>query len=101
MLSALTIAPAVASRAFIALASPSGARAVSRRGTEPGRELCGDPLRRVPIPELRHPTALAAGAQDLLDALEGARAMAANHGVRALLHRDRALGVLAHREARD
>src|SRR5262245_19798825 len=101
MLSALTIAPAAGSRAFIALASAPCSRAVSRRGTQPRRELSGNPLRRMPVPQLGHPPALATGAQDLLDALDGARTVATDDGVRALLHRNRPLGVLAHREARN
>ena len=66
---------------------------------QPRRELVGDPLRGAPVPELGPAPALAAGTQDLVDACERARAIATDERVRALLDRDRTLGVLAHREA--
>ena len=47
---------------------------------EPAVEIGGDPLRRVAIPELRDAAALAAVAQDRVDAL---RARAAHRGRRA------------------
>src|SRR4051812_26509301 len=74
-----------------------GARLALR---EPLREMLGDALRGMSIPELRDPTALAAGVQDFVDELENAHTIAADQRVCAFLDGDRTLGVLPHRETR-
>src|ERR1700719_4708908 len=67
---------------------------------EPGQEVRGDAFRGVSIPQLRNPPPLATAGEDLVSVLPDERPISANKYVGPLLHRDRALGVLAHRQAR-
>src|SRR6202163_1201284 len=67
---------------------------------EPGQEVRGDAFRSVSIPQLRNPSPLAAAGEDLVSALHDERPISADQYVGPLLDRDRALGVLAHGQAR-
>src|ERR1700674_2955884 len=66
---------------------------------EPGQEVRGDAFRGVSIPQLRNPSPLAAAGEDLVNALHDKRPISSDNYVGPLLDRDRALGVLAHRQA--
>src|SRR5690606_23916800 len=62
------------------------------------RELRGDALGGVAVPEFRYAAPLAAGGEDVADAGQDQRAVAADQRVGALLDGDRALGIGAQRE---
>src|ERR1700682_6268127 len=65
---------------------------------EPGQEVRGDAFRGLSIPQLRNPSPLAAAGEDLVSALHDERPISSDKYVGPLLDRDRALGVLAHRQ---
>src|ERR1700730_4887625 len=67
---------------------------------EPGQEMRGNAFRGVSIPQLGNPSPFATAGEDLVSVLHDERPISANKYVGPLLHRDRALGVLAHRQAR-
>src|SRR5664279_2721006 len=108
MVNALTILPSVASRGFMRapvqscfrLEGPSlrptvcawrsyvGKLVSCHRKTQPPREVVGNSGGRAAIPEFRHPSALAAAAQDLLNAVQRALTMAPDERIRALVNGD-------------
>src|ERR1700693_1617335 len=67
---------------------------------EPGQEVGGDAFRGASIPQLRNPSPLATAGEDLVSALHDERPISSDKYVGPLLDRDRALGVLPHRQAR-
>ena len=63
------------------------------------RQVVGNTLRGAAIPQLWDAATLAAAGQDFVDPAQDGVAVAADHGVRALVDGDRALGVLSQRQA--
>src|SRR3979490_2661236 len=68
---------------------------------QPWHQMGGDAFRRAPVPEFRNASALSNTGEDLLDTLRDERLVPSYQDIGALLDRDRSLGVLAHRQARD
>src|SRR5256885_11677790 len=67
---------------------------------EPRQEVRSNALRGASIPKLRNPSPLATAREDCVSVLHDERPISSDNYVGPLLDRDRALGVLAHRQAR-
>src|SRR6266550_8057022 len=67
---------------------------------KPRHEVGRDALRCAPVPELRHAPAFAAAGKDFGDTSPDEHPIPPHDYIGPLLHRDRALGVLAHGQAR-